>query len=135
MIQGKRSWIQIRREADTVRAVMETKRMAHSLGFDNYHSQKVATAVSELVRNIIKYADSGEVIIAPIYRANRTGIEVTVKDRGVGIADIDRAMEDDFSSSGTLGMGLPGVKRLMDEFEISSEVDVGTEVVIRQWQK
>ena len=133
MIQGKRSWIQIRREADTVRAVMETKRIAQSLKFNHYQSQKVATAVSELVRNIIKYADFGEVIIAPIYQANRTGIEVTVKDRGVGIADLDRAMEDDFSSGGTLGMGLPGVKRLMDEFEISSKVDFGTEIVIRQW--
>ena len=112
---------------------METKRMAKNLQLDDYQSQKVATAVSELVRNIIKYADFGEVIIAPIYRANRTGIEVTVRDRGVGIADLDRAMQDDFSSGGTLGMGLPGVKRLMDEFEISSQVNVGTEVVIRQW--
>lgn len=134
MIQGKRSWIKIRREADTVRAIMETKRVTQSLEFDDYQSQKVATAVSELVRNIIKYADSGEVIIAPIYRANRVGIEATVKDRGVGIPDLDRAMQNDFSSSGTLGMGLPGVKRLMDEFEISSEVNVGTKVVIRQWR-
>ena len=133
MTQEKRSWIQVRREADTVRAIMETRRMAQSLGFDDYHCQKISTAVSELVRNIIKYADSGEVIIAPITRANQTGLEITIKDRGVGIADIDQAMKDDFSSSGTLGLGLPGVKRLMDEFEINSEVDVGTEIIITQW--
>lgn len=133
MTQEKRSWIQVRREADTVRAIMETRRMARSLGFDDYHCQKISTAVSELVRNIIKYADSGEVIIAPITRANQTGLEITIKDRGPGIANLDQAMQDDFSSSGTLGLGLPGVKRLMDEFEINSEVDVGTEIVIRQW--
>ena len=123
----------MRREADTVRAIMETKRMALSLGFDDYHCQKIATAVSELVRNIIKYADSGEVILSPLTEAKKTGIEITVQDRGPGIVDLNRAMEDDFSSSGTLGLGLPGVKRLMDEFEISSEVDVGTRIIIKQW--
>lgn len=133
MVQEKRSWIQVRREADTVKAIMETKRMARSLGFDDYHCQKVSTAVSELVRNIIKYADSGEAIIAPITKNRKRGIEITIQDRGPGIADLDRAMQNDFSSSGTLGLGLPGVKRLMDEFEISSEVDLGTRVVIRQW--
>lgn len=132
MIQEKRSWIRVRREADTIRAIMETKRMARNLGFDDYHCQKIATAVSELVRNIIKYADSGEVIISPI-TTKKTGIEITVQDRGVGIADLNRAMQDDFSSSGTLGLGLPGVKRLMDEFEISSEVNVGTRIVIKEW--
>ncbi len=133
MIQEKRSRIRIGREADTVRAIMESKRMAHSLGFDDYHCQKIATAVSELVRNIIKYADWGEVTISPITEAKKTGIEITVQDRGSGIADLDSAMQDDFSSSGTLGLGLPGVKRLMDEFAISSEVDVGTQIIIRQW--
>ena len=129
----KRSWIKVRREADTVRAIMESKRMADRLGFDDYHCQKIATAVSELVRNIIKYADWGEVIISPITEAKKTGIEITVQDRGSGIADLDCAMQDDFSSSGTLGLGLPGVKRLMDEFAISSEVNVGTRIVIKQW--
>lgn len=133
MIREKRSWIKIRREADTVRAVMESKRMARSLGFDDYHCQKIATAVSELVRNIIKYADWGEVIIAPVMQGRKTGMEITIQDRGSGIADLDRAMQDDYSSSGTLGLGLPGVKRLMDEFAISSEVDVGTRIVIKEW--
>ena len=133
MIQEKRSWIKVRREADTVRAIMETKRMARSLGFDDYHCQKIATAVSELVRNIIKYADWGEVIIAPVMQGKKTGMEITIQDKGPGIADLDRAMQDDYSSSGTLGLGLPGVKRLMDEFAISSEVDVGTRIVIKEW--
>ena len=133
MTQLKRTWIQVRGEADTIRAIMETKRIAHSLGFDDYHCQMISTAVSELVRNILKYAGSGEVIIVPLIQERRTGIEIIVKDRGPGIADLDQAMQDDFSSSGTLGLGLPGVKRLMDEFEINSEVNLGTQVVIKQW--
>ena len=133
MTQVKRTWIQVRSEADTIRAIMETKRTAHSLGFDDYHCQMISTAVSELVRNILKYAGSGEVIIVPLIQERRTGIEIIVKDRGPGIADLDQAMQDDFSSSGTLGLGLPGVKRLMDEFEINSEVNLGTQVVIKQW--
>ncbi len=133
MTQAKRNWIQVRSEADTIRAIMETKITAHRLGFDDYRCQIIATAVSELVQNILKYAGSGEVIIVPLTQERRTGIEITVKDRGPGIADLDQAMQDDFSSSGTLGLGLPGVKRLMDEFEINSQVNVGTQVVIKQW--
>ena len=133
MTQVKRTWIQVRGEADTIRAIMETKRTAHSLGFDDYYCQMISTAVSELVRNILKYAGSGEVIIVPLIQERRTGIEIIVKDRGPGIADLDQAMQDDFSSSGTLGLGLPGVKRLMDEFEINSEVNLGTQVAIKQW--
>ena len=133
MTQVKKSWIQVRSEADTIQAVLQTKRMAHSLGFDEYNCQMISTAVSELVRNILKYAGSGEVIIVPLTQERRTGIEIVVKDRGPGIADLDQAMQDNFSSSGTLGLGLPGVKRLMDEFEINSEVNVGTQVVIKQW--
>ena len=133
MIHEQRNQIHIRVEADTIRAIMATKQTAHRLGFDDYHCQMISTAVSELVRNILKYAGSGEVIIVPITQEKRQGIEILVKDRGPGIADLDQAMQDDFSSSGTLGLGLPGVKRLMDEFEINSEVNVGTQVVIRQW--
>ncbi len=133
MIHQQRSQIHIRVEADTIRAIMASKQTANRLGFDDYHCQMISTAVSELVRNILKYASSGEVVIVPITDEKRTGIEILVKDRGPGIADLEQAMQDDFSSSGTLGLGLPGVKRLMDEFEINSEVNVGTEVVIRQW--
>ena len=133
MTQAKRNWVQVRSEADTIRAIMETKITAHRLGFDDYRCQIIATAVSELVQNILKYAGSGEVIIVPLTKERRTGIEITVKDQGPGIADLDQAMQDNFSSSGTLGLGLPGVKRLMDEFEINSQVNVGTQVVIKQW--
>lgn len=133
MIEKKWTRIPVRREADTVRAIMETKRMARSLGFDDYRCQKVSTAVSELVRNIIKYAYWGEVIIAPVIEGKRAGIEIAVRDKGPGIADLECAMADDYSTSGTLGLGLPGVKRLMDEFEISSQVDVGTKIVIKEW--
>ncbi|NER24624.1 MAG: anti-sigma regulatory factor [Symploca sp. SIO1C2] len=133
MIHEQRSQIHIRVEADTIRAIMASKQTANRLGFDNYQCQMISTAVSELVRNILKYAGSGEVIIVPLTQGRRTGLEIIVKDRGPGIADLEQAMQDDFSSSGTLGLGLPGVKRLMDEFEINSELNVGTEVVIRQW--
>jgi serine/threonine-protein kinase RsbT len=93
----------------------------------------IATAVSELVRNILKYAGSGEVRLRRVQRASGGGIEILVSDHGPGIADLDAAMSDHFSTSGTLGLGLPGVKRLMDDFSMESAPGKGTRVKACKW--
>jgi serine/threonine-protein kinase RsbT len=122
-------------EADVTRALLEARMLAKSMTFSEVDTQMIATAVSELARNIIKYADKGEIIIDKIEKGYHAGIEIVVRDKGPGIADIEQAVSDNFSSSGTLGLGLPGVKRMMDEFEIQSTVGQGTTVLIRKWRR
>jgi anti-sigma regulatory factor (Ser/Thr protein kinase)/serine/threonine protein phosphatase PrpC len=121
-------------ESDISRAIVDASQVAQSLGFDAPAVNKIATATSELARNIIKYADSGEILIRKAIDADKVGIEIVVRDHGPGIADVDSAMQDHYSSSGTLGLGLPGVRRMMDDFEIQTEIGRGTMVTIRAWQ-
>jgi serine/threonine-protein kinase RsbT len=123
----------IRNEMDVRRAVLESVRYSQEAGFDEAPSQMIATAVSELVRNILKYAGSGEVRLRRVQRPSGGGIEIVVSDHGPGIADLDAAMSDHFSSSGTLGLGLPGVKRLMDDFSMESAPGKGTRVRACKW--
>lgn len=126
--------IPITKDQDVARAILEGTRRATELGLDQVTRQRVSTAISELARNIIKYAGGkGAVIISTVSEAGRTGLEVVAADRGPGIENVEEALEDHFSSSGTLGLGLPGVRRLMDEFEIRSEPGVGTTVTVRIW--
>jgi len=125
--------IPIRQEHDASRAVLEVTAYARSAGFAETPSCMIATAVSELVRNVLKYADRGELRLRRIEGYSGRGVEIEVEDRGPGIADIDQALADHFSSSGTLGMGLPGVQRLMDEFEIDSTPGQGTRVRAVKW--
>ena len=104
-----------------------------AIGFDETICQMIATAVSELANNIIKYAGRGEVLMDRIIAGSRMGMEVIARDKGPGIEDIQKAMEDHYSSGGTLGLGLPGVKRMMDEFELTSQPVKKTTVTIRKW--
>ena len=104
-----------------------------AIGFDENICQMIATAVSELANNIVKYAGRGEIQMDRIIAGSRIGIEVIAWDRGPGIEDIQKAMADHFSSGGTLGLGLPGVKRMMDEFELTSDPGKRTMVTIRKW--
>jgi anti-sigma regulatory factor (Ser/Thr protein kinase) len=121
-------------EADATRSVIEASRIAREIGFSANDVQSISTATSELVRNILKYAGTGNLSIKEIRTDDgRHGIEITVNDRGPGIADVEAALRDHFSSGGTLGLGLPGVKRMMDDFEIDSEPGRGTRVVIRKY--
>jgi anti-sigma regulatory factor (Ser/Thr protein kinase) len=113
--------------------VIEVSRVAKEIGLGGADCNKAATAASELARNILKYAGSGDVLVATIEERSRVGIAITATDRGPGIANIEQAMDDHFSSGGTLGLGLPGVKRLMDEFEIDSLVGRGTRVSVKKW--
>jgi len=125
--------IHIRSEVDATRSVAEASRQCREAGLGAVDSQAVATAVSELVRNILKYAGSGEILFRKAESGPARGVIVTARDRGPGIEDIEAAMCDHFSSSGTLGLGLPGVKRMMDEFAISSEPGVCTTVSCLKW--
>jgi len=133
MEQQKSVWIGVNRESDINLSIFQTERIAKAVGFDNNTTKMILTAVSELARNIIKYAGKGKIIVTPLQEENRGGIEIICQDSGPGIADLETAMKDSYSSSGTLGLGLPGVKRMMDEFEIHSELNKGTKIVIKKW--
>jgi serine/threonine-protein kinase RsbT len=123
----------IRSEMDVRRVVLESTRFSQEVGFDETPSRMIATAVSELARNILKYAGSGQLRLQRIAEQGRRGIEIEVSDHGPGIENVDAAMSDHFSSGGTLGLGLPGVKRMMDEFSLDSSPGEGTRVKARKW--
>jgi serine/threonine-protein kinase RsbT len=112
---------------------MEARKAARAIGFDENICQMIATAVSELANNIVKYAGRGEILMTRIIAGSRMGMEVIARDRGPGIENIQKAMADHYSSGNTLGLGLPGVKRMMDEFELTSEPGKRTTVTIRKW--
>jgi serine/threonine-protein kinase RsbT len=126
--------LRIAAEHDVARSLLEAAKYAEALGFDEQNNRKVVTAVSEIVRNIIKYAGSGELLIRALEDGPRIGMEVEARDRGPGIVDLDEAMQDHYSSGGTLGLGLPGVKRMMDQLEIDTAPGKGTRVTIRKWR-
>ena len=123
----------IRTEMDAGRVVLEATQYSQAAGFDETPSRMIATAVSELVRNILKYAGSGEIRLRQVKGKGGRGIEIEAVDFGPGIADCEAAMRDHFSSGGTLGLGLPGVERMMDEFSLESTPGEGTRVTARKW--
>ena len=124
--------IAINKEVDIILARKEGREMAKDMGFGSVEQCRIATAISELTRNIIRYAGHGQVVMRAIL-GRRMGIEITCSDDGPGIQDIEIALQDGYSTSRGLGAGLPGTKRLMDDFEIQSEVGCGTTVVVRKW--
>lgn len=109
--------------------------MAEQMGFSASDATLVATAISELARNIVHYAGSGEILLGKVNGDDRLGIAVIAQDRGPGIADAKLAAREGFSTSGGLGLGLPGVRRIMDEFEIDSRVGSGTTVTTIKWKR
>lgn len=125
----------IKSELDIVAARQRGREMALELGFSSGEATLIATAISELSRNIVLYAGSGEISLRPCLAPPRQGIIVTAADEGPGISDIQQAMRDGFSTSGSLGLGLPGVKRLMDEFEICSSPRNGTTIKVKKWRQ
>jgi len=126
--------VPIKSDKDIVAARQKGRTLALSLGFSETDSTLIATAISELARNIVTYAKKGEVRIRAERQPSRRGIIVVAKDKGAGISNIKLALQDGFSTSGSLGLGLPGVKRLVDEFEIVSGNGRGTVVTIRKWK-
>ena len=130
--------IPIVREEDIVLARQEGRALAKTLGFGLVDQSRIATAISELARNVVRHAGRGEVTLRPLVApdgSGRRGLEVEVADTGPGIADPEAAMRDGFTSGGGLGMGLPGAKRLMDEFSLISAPGRGTAVTARKWQR
>ncbi len=125
--------IAIRGDSDVARAILYANRISQATAFQAVDQSRIATAVSELARNILKYAGHGEIILRQIVGKTGRGLEVVAQDNGPGISDRDRALTDHFSSSGTLGLGLPGVQRMMDEFDLVSESGTGTRVTVRKW--
>jgi anti-sigma regulatory factor (Ser/Thr protein kinase) len=123
-------------EGDIVAARQEARLSAQRLGFGLVDQSRIATAVSELTRNVVRYATEGrgEVAIRELHEPPaRIGLEIVVRDAGPGIADVERALQDGFSSGTGLGMGLPGTRRLVDDMQIESAVGVGTTITIRKW--
>ncbi|MBI3622137.1 MAG: anti-sigma regulatory factor [Nitrospirae bacterium] len=119
--------------ADIVTARQRGRELASELGFSGSDLTVLATAISEVARNIIEHAKEGEVILEPTHNGSKQGILIIASDRGPGIPDVDRALQDGYSSGKGLGLGLPGAKRLMDEFKVVSEVGKGTTVTMKKW--
>jgi serine/threonine-protein kinase RsbT len=122
-------------DSDILVARAQGRALAARLGFPSSDLALVATTISELARNILSYAGTGEVTVQRIGDGHQTGILVIARDKGPGIPDIHRALKDGYSTSGGLGLGLPGVRRLVDEFEIVSEVGRGTTVPVKKWKR
>lgn len=126
--------IPVKSDLDIVSARVEGRNLAREMGFGTIDQARIATAISELARNVVLYAGSGMVTIRVIAtKDGRKGLEVLCEDNGPGIADLALAQQDGYSTSGGLGMGLPGTRRLMDEFYIETELDIGTKVTVRKW--
>jgi serine/threonine-protein kinase RsbT len=125
----------IQTESDIVAARRTVRETATRLGFGVTDVTRIVTAASELARNVFKYAGEGVMRWRYLEAGGRSGIEIQFIDRGPGIEDIDRALEEGYSTGGGLGMGLPGARRLMDEMEIQSTVGQGTTVTLRKWRR
>jgi len=122
-------------EIDIVAARQGGRMLAREVGFSLVDETRITTSISELARNIVFYAKEGTVYIRTANFNKLKGIEILANDEGPGIENIQLALKDGFSTSRGLGAGLPGVRRLMDEFEIKSEIGAGTQVLIRKWLK
>jgi len=122
-------------DVDIVTARQKGRELAAQCGLSSTDLAVVATAISELARNIVRYAVRGEVILRRVDNGTKRGIEVVATDDGPGISDVPLALQDGYSTSGGLGLGLPGVRRLMDEFDIVSRFGKGTTVTVKKWRR
>lgn len=127
--------VAIASDQDIVLARQEGRAKAIQLGFSATEATLIATTISELARNILSYAGKGWIDIKVVLASKPNGIVIVASDNGPGIADIKLAMRDGYSTSGSLGIGLPGVRRLMDEFQIASHLGHGTTVTVKKWKR
>ncbi|MRG87215.1 anti-sigma regulatory factor [Salinibacillus xinjiangensis] len=127
------SFIPIKKEWDIVAARQQGRDMSKQIGFGSVDQARIATAISELARNIYLYAEQGKICFEILDDMEHKGIKIIAKDDGPGIPDVGKVMEDGYTTSGGLGAGLPGIKRLMDYFDIVSEEGKGTEVTVQKW--
>jgi serine/threonine-protein kinase RsbT len=127
--------VTVRRDVDIVLACQKGRVLAEQLGMPGNDQAVVVIAISEVARNIINYADSGEIILSPFGKNGRWGISIVARDDGPGILDIERALQDGYSTGGGLGLGLAGAKRLMDEFKVLSQPGRGTKIMMKKWSR
>jgi serine/threonine-protein kinase RsbT len=125
--------VMISSAADIVTARQKGRSLAMELGFDGSDLTLIATAISEVARNIVDHAEHGEILLAPVTNGVKQGLEIVARDQGPGITDVARAMQYGFSTRKGLGVGLPGAKWLMDEFDIDTKVGKGTTVTMKKW--
>jgi serine/threonine-protein kinase RsbT len=122
-------------DVDVVEARQRGRALAADAGFSSAEQTVIAAAISEIARNIVMYAKQGEIILSLVQSGGRQGVAVVAIDEGPGIPDLKRAMQDGYSTADGVGTGLPGAKRLMDEFEVESVVGRGTTVKMTQWRR
>jgi serine/threonine-protein kinase RsbT len=127
--------VAINSDQDIVVARQKGRALATELGFSSGDATLVATAISELARNIVSYARKGQISLQIVNGEDRQGLSIIASDNGPGIPDVRQALRDGFSTSGSLGLGLPGVRRLMDEFQITSVPGRGTTVAVKKWRQ
>ncbi len=127
------SRVAINSAADIVTARQKGRVLAVELGFDGSELTLIATAISEVARNIVDHAKRGEIFLASVHQGSKRGIAVVARDHGPGIPDVDRAMQYGYSTGKGLGVGLPGAKWLMDELDIETQVGNGTTVTMKKW--
>ncbi len=128
--------IAIESDADVVTARQRARQLAVGLEMPSTDQTLLATAISEIARNITTYAQRGEVLIDLVRDANgRRGVRVIARDDGPGIADLERALTDGYTTGGGLGLGLPGARRLVDEFDIQTSPGEGTTVTLIKWNR
>ncbi|GIN40370.1 MULTISPECIES: anti-sigma regulatory factor [Heyndrickxia] len=128
-----RSCVKILNEWDIVAVRQLGRNVAKELNFGIVDQARITTAISELARNIFLYAGQGQICIEKIFKDGKSGVKIIAEDNGPGIQDVRKVMEDGFSTSGGLGAGLPGVKRLMDDFDIDSKPNEGTTIIVTKW--
>jgi len=127
--------VAIRTDADVVTARQEARTMGAALGFSSTDLTLLATAISEVARNITAYAGEGEVLLRVLHDGGRAGIEVVASDAGPGITDVELAMQDGYTTGNGLGLGLPGTRRLVDEFELETTPGAGTRIRLVKWTR
>ncbi|HYF64128.1 MAG TPA: anti-sigma regulatory factor [Herpetosiphonaceae bacterium] len=135
MLMAMPKVINIQSDLDIVAARMAARDMAKAMGFGAIDQARIATAISELARNIYLYAGEGTVTVSEVQQGIRKGLQVICEDQGPGIDDINLVMQDGYTTSKGMGMGLPGARRLMDDFEVISIVGEGTKITCRKWKR
>lgn len=126
--------IEVECDADIVQARAGGRALASHLGFSRTDATLIATAISEVARNIVVHAGRGEIVVKKEDGTDRYGVVVIARDSGPGIADLESAMEEGYGTKGGFGLGLPGTRRIMDDFDIESAVGSGTTVTMRKWR-
>ncbi|MBV9001753.1 MAG: ATP-binding protein [Solirubrobacterales bacterium] len=126
--------LEVASDADIVPARARGRALAAELGFSRTDATLVATAISEIARNIVVHAGRGEIELTPAYEPDRRGVVVIARDQGPGIRDVDAALTEGHGTKGGLGLGLPGARRIMDEFVIDTAPNQGTTVTMHMWR-